>query len=147
MKKEPDIRPWNEKHKERRKVEGHPCNTVPAEMHTQMINERDKKIAELQSRIGDPMCICHNPPVPTSEHVMPDEPHPTREGWKVRMGWFLFLLGSWLVLIWGYWISPHIHFASPKGTGDAWRQKCQIVWLELGCHDGDQRKICKVLSE
>lgn len=119
----------------------HHCNVVPAEMHTQMMNERDERIRELSGKLAEASFkpIIHQP-------VTIDEPQPAREGWN----WANVIAGSIAsfvvtVIVWT-WLS---HPVAPKGTGDSvdwqafsvslsnerdhWLRNSQAAWQALDC--------------
>jgi hypothetical protein len=61
------------------KVEPHPCMTVPSEMHERMVDERDKKIEELNNVVA----VQHSEINRLLNGPDPSDPQPAREGWWI----------------------------------------------------------------
>ena len=122
MKEAHDIRPWYKKHKERRKVEEHPCNTVPAEMHTQMMNERDARLRGRDVEIADLKRLL-------SEKLVPQ---PAREGEWSALFYLMMAFGLGFFLAWSFF---RYYPAAPKGRGDEahWLRNDRAAYRALGC--------------
>ena len=84
----------------------HECNVVPAEMHTQMMNERDARLRGRDVEIADLKRLL-------SEKLVPQ---PVREGWWLAPVFLMMAFGLGFFLAWSFF---RYYPAASKGTVDA----------------------------